>query len=101
MAHWLAGIDGRRVTVEVPASSANLGAGYDCLGVALALIDRVELEVRGWSRGEIDLTVDGERHPLAAGDSATFDADLPHSLTNPGATAAEILAVIAAGLRRS
>jgi homoserine kinase len=58
--HWLAELDGRRVTVEVPATSANLGAGYDCLGVALALTNRVELEVRGWSRGEIELTVDGE-----------------------------------------
>ena len=35
VAHWLAELDGRRVTVEVPATSANLGAGYDCLGVAL------------------------------------------------------------------
>lgn len=60
VSHWLAELDGRRVTVEVPASSANLGAGYDCLGVALALTNRVELEVRGWSRGEIELTVDGE-----------------------------------------
>ena len=58
--HWLAELDGRRVTVDVPASSANLGAGYDCLGVALDLTNRVELEVRGWSRGEIELTVDGE-----------------------------------------
>ena len=32
VAHWLAELDGRRVAVEVPASSANLGAGYDCLG---------------------------------------------------------------------
>lgn len=60
VAHWLAELDGRRVVVEVPASSANLGAGYDCLGVALAMTNRVELEVRGWSRGEIELTVDGE-----------------------------------------
>lgn len=60
VAHWLAELDGRRVTVEVPASSANLGAGYDCLGVALALTNRIEVEVRGWSRGEIELTVDGE-----------------------------------------
>ena len=30
--HWLAELDGSKVTVEVPASSANLGAGYDCLG---------------------------------------------------------------------
>jgi homoserine kinase len=58
--NWLAELDGRRVTVEVPASSANLGAGYDCLGVALGLTNRVEVEVRGWSRGEIDLTVEGE-----------------------------------------
>ena len=60
VAHWLAELDGRKVTVEVPASSANLGAGYDCLGVALALTNTVELEVRGWSRGEIELTVEGE-----------------------------------------
>src|SRR4051812_23865954 len=58
--NWLAELDGRRVTIEVPASSANLGAGYDCLGVALGLTNRVEVEVRGWSRGEIELTVDGE-----------------------------------------
>src|SRR6478609_9774518 len=60
MAHWLAELDGRRVVVEVPASSANLGAGYDCLGVALELTNRVELEVRSGSRGEIELTIDGE-----------------------------------------
>ena len=59
-AHWLAELDGSRVTVEVPASSANLGAGYDCLGVALAMTNRIELEVRVWSRGEIELTVEGE-----------------------------------------
>ncbi len=58
--HWLAELDGSTVTVEVPASSANLGAGYDCLGLALAITDRIELEVRVWSRGEIELTVDGE-----------------------------------------
>lgn len=58
--NWLAEMDGRRVAVEVPASSANLGAGYDCLGVALGLTNKVDVEVRGWSRGEIELTVDGE-----------------------------------------
>lgn len=60
VAHWLAELDGRTVTVEAPASSANLGAGYDCLGVALAMTDTITLEVRGWSRGEIELTVKGE-----------------------------------------
>lgn len=36
---------GRRVVVEVPATSANLGAGYDCLGLALDVVNRIELEV--------------------------------------------------------
>jgi homoserine kinase len=66
--NWLAELDGRRVTVEVPASSANLGAGYDCLAVALGLPNRVEVEVRGWSRGEIELTVDGEGADELTGD---------------------------------
>jgi homoserine kinase len=59
-AHWLAELDGSALAVEVPASSANLGAGYDCLGLALAIVNRIELEVRVWSRGAIELTVDGE-----------------------------------------
>ena len=58
--HWLAELDGRRVAVEVPASSANLGAGYDCLGLALNLVNRMEVEVRGWSRGDVELGVEGE-----------------------------------------
>ena len=60
MKSWLAELDGRRILVEVPASAANLGAGYDCLALALDLVNRIELEVRGWSRGEVDLSVDGE-----------------------------------------
>jgi homoserine kinase len=57
---WLAELDGRRVAVEVPASIANLGAGYDCLGMAVELVNRVGLEVRNWSRGGIELSVEGE-----------------------------------------
>lgn len=51
--------------------------------------------------GAIELVVDGAVHSLAAGDSATFDADLSHHLHNPGTTRARLLAVVAAGLRRS
>jgi len=51
--------------------------------------------------GEVDLEVDGAEHRLAAGDSATFDADLQHRLKNPTRAPAELIAVIAAGLRRS
>lgn len=57
---WLAELDGRRVAVEVPASTANLGAGYDCLGMALELTNRIGLEVRSWGRGAIELSVEGE-----------------------------------------
>ena len=39
-------MDGRRLTVEVPATSANLGAGFDCLGLALDLVNTIELEVQ-------------------------------------------------------
>jgi homoserine kinase len=37
---------GRRVTVEVPATSANLGPGFDCFGLALDWRERIELAGR-------------------------------------------------------
>jgi homoserine kinase len=58
--HWIAELDGRTIEVEVPASTANLGAGYDCLGLALDMTDTIAVEVLGWSRGGVDLAVDGE-----------------------------------------
>jgi transcriptional regulator with XRE-family HTH domain len=51
--------------------------------------------------GSATLAVDGQRHELQAGDSVTFDADLPHRFENNGKRPAELLAVVAAGLRRS
>lgn len=50
--------------------------------------------------GRLDLLIDGERHELSAGDSVTFDADLPHHFENPGKRTAVFLAVTSAGLRR-
>jgi uncharacterized cupin superfamily protein len=44
---------------------------------------------------------DAQRTELAAGDSVTFDADLPHHFENPGPQEAVLLAVVSAGLRRS
>lgn len=57
---WLAELDGRRVAVEIPATSANLGAGYDCLALALEITNRVVLEVSGWTKGGHELSVTGE-----------------------------------------
>ena len=51
--------------------------------------------------GAPTLVVDGERHELRAGDSVTFDADLAHHFENNASHSAELLAVVAAGLRRS
>jgi quercetin dioxygenase-like cupin family protein len=51
--------------------------------------------------GPVVLTIDGDSHELAAGDTVTFDADLPHHFDNPGTRDAVLLAVVSAGLRRS
>ena len=58
-------------------------------------------EVAHVEAGVLALCIDGERHELRAGDTVTFDADLPHHFENPGSDAATFLAVVAAGLRRS
>lgn len=50
---------GRTVTVRVPATSANLGPGFDTLGLALALYD--ELTVEATASGlQVDVTGVGE-----------------------------------------
>jgi XRE family transcriptional regulator, regulator of sulfur utilization len=51
--------------------------------------------------GVVVLVCDGQRHQLGVGDCVTFDSDLPHHFENPGPGEARLLAVLAAGLRRS
>jgi len=51
--------------------------------------------------GPVRLVCGGATHDLEAGDSVTFDADLPHHFENPGEDEARFYAVVAAGLRRS
>lgn len=48
------------VTVTVPATSANLGPGYDALGLALSLRDRVVAEVVDGSGPDITVVGEGE-----------------------------------------
>ncbi len=51
----------KKVTVSTPASTANLGAGFDCLGLALNLRNVVELWDTGRGSGlEIDVEGEGE-----------------------------------------
>jgi transcriptional regulator with XRE-family HTH domain len=51
--------------------------------------------------GALTLHVDGAEHELCAGDTVTFDADLPHHFANHCKEEAVLLAIVSAGLRRS
>ncbi len=51
--------------------------------------------------GRLRFVCGGVAHELDAGDSVTFDADLPHHFENPNRAEAEFFAVVSAGLRRS
>ena len=57
-AAW-AGLVGRRLVIDVPASTANLGAGYDCLGLALDVCNTVSVEAVDRD-GRLTLEVTGE-----------------------------------------
>jgi homoserine kinase len=68
------------VTVRTPATSANLGPGFDSFGLALGLYDEVTARV---SDGGLSVTVDGEgagtvavdeSHLVVTAMRATFDA---------------------------
>ncbi|MEV5572691.1 homoserine kinase [Spirillospora sp. NPDC052269] len=52
----------RAVTVEVPATSANLGPGFDSLGLALTLADEVTVELGG---DGVAIEVEGEGADVA------------------------------------
>jgi homoserine kinase len=48
----------KRLVVDAPASTANLGAGFDALALAVDLVDRVELSVR--RKPGLTLRIEGE-----------------------------------------
>lgn len=69
----------RKVTVEVPASSANLGPGFDALALALEL--RLRVTVEKLDNGSSELEVAGEgRGRLALNRSNRFLAGLERGL---------------------
>lgn len=53
----------RGVHLRVPATSANLGPGFDALGLALTLYDNVEIE---WAGSGLSIEVTGEGEETAA-----------------------------------
>lgn len=46
------------VRVQVPATAGNLGPGFDALGMALGIVD--EIEVRAVASTQVDITIEGE-----------------------------------------
>jgi len=47
---------GRAVRVRVPASSANLGPGFDSLGLALAIYDEIDVAAVAGGRARVDVS---------------------------------------------
>lgn len=45
-------------------------------------------------KGTMELTVSGETHVLEEGDTMQFDAEQPHSFSNPGKTDAQVMWII-------
>jgi len=69
-----------RVRVRVPATSANLGPGFDALGLALGLYDDVEVRALGSPEVVVDVTGEGagdvpddERHLVVQALRAALD----------------------------
>lgn len=107
---------GRAVHVTVPASTANLGSGFDALGLALALYDEVDVAVtdagvrvavEGCGAGQVPtderhLVVRALRETLrelgfaAPGLSLSCRNVIPHS-RGLGSSAAAVVAGVAAG----
>ncbi|AFZ45635.1 homoserine kinase [Halothece sp. PCC 7418] len=49
-----------QVTVQVPATTANLGPGFDCLGVALTLQNQFQLTRQPTGTASVEIVVQGE-----------------------------------------
>ena len=56
-------------SIQVPASTTNLGAGFDVLGLALQLYLRVDLQVTSSSKPEFELLGEGAHDLLASEDN--------------------------------
>lgn len=79
------------VTVEVPATSANLGPGFDCLGLALEVTDTLVAEV----------TADGIEVVVAGEGAEEVPLDESHLVVRSMQAAFAVLGVQPAGLRLS
>ncbi|MET0433468.1 MAG: homoserine kinase [Cellulomonas sp.] len=73
-----------RARVRVPATSANLGPGFDALGLALALHDEVEVRALGSADALVDVVGEGADE-VPSGDDHLVVRALRHALDHVGA----------------
>lgn len=73
-----------RARVRVPATSANLGPGFDALGLALALHDDVEVRALGSADVVVDVVGEGAQD-VPSGDDHLVVRALRHALDHVGA----------------
>lgn len=66
----MANLIGKKVTVKVPATSANLGPGFDTLGMALSFYDELEVEVVPGTGAIVEVSGEG------AGEVPTDESNL-------------------------
>ena len=72
------------VRVQVPATSANLGPGFDALGVALDLVDDIEVRAIGAARTRVEVLGEGAGR-VPEDDSHLVVRALRHALDVAGA----------------
>ncbi len=51
----------QQVTVQVPATTANLGPAFDCMGMALDIWNQVRVEVGGSAEPRVEVTGEGSK----------------------------------------
>ena len=75
------------VEVTVPASTANLGSGFDALGMALSLYDTVNVEVVDGPPGSVRVDVEGQGAGAVPGDETHLVARMAHRALADAGTA--------------
>jgi homoserine kinase len=78
---------GRAVTVRVPATSANLGPGFDTLGLALGFYDQLDVEVRQEPGATVGVIGEGSLDsaaPVATDASNLVVQSIAHAFAHAG-----------------
>ncbi|WP_281640366.1 homoserine kinase [Aurantimicrobium minutum] len=78
---------GRAVTVRVPATSANLGPGFDTLGLALGYYDQLDVTVRPEAGATVEVIGEGSADsaaPVATDASNLVVQSIAHAFAHAG-----------------